>query len=340
MKGKCALAFAIGMFFLLAAPFAAVAADEKWPTRPITVYVGYAPGGGVDMTARLLSEGMRKSLGVGMPTVNMMGANSAIAMEHVSKQPKDGYTLFGMSNSVCTFPATGLSNLTYREFGLIGIAFGSMPTFCVPQDSPLKSAKDLIDRLKKGGLTGSNNGIGGAWHLPQLVIVNALGGSYKAVPYDGGAPAALAAAKKEVDFSTSDLSEALTLIKAKMIRPLFVFDDKPYIWEDGGMPPIPPVTDFIPAIKNRVQAAKAWRALSYQRGIPQDRVNKLIDTFRASMNTEAVKNFAKKNLLPIDGRTGAEADKMFEEATRVQSWLLFDIKEAKRSPQEVGIQKP
>ena len=165
-----------------------LAAEEKWPTRPITIYIGYAPGGGMDMLGRLMSEEMRKTLGTAMPVVNMSGANGAIAMDHVYKQPKDGYSLYGISSSQTTYPATGLSKLTYKEFGIIGIVFGFLPIFSVPWDSPLRTAQDLIEGLKKGGLTGSNSGIGAVYHFPQLILMNTIGGKFKAVPYDGGAP--------------------------------------------------------------------------------------------------------------------------------------------------------
>jgi len=229
MNRKLALGMALSawVFIILASPVSSYAAEEKWPTRPITIYIGFAPGGGMDMMGRLLADGMRKTLGVAIPVVNMTGANGAIAMDHVYKQPRDGYSLYGISSAISTFPATGLSKLTYKEFGVIGIVFNNLATFSVPYDSPIKTAKDLIEGLKKGDLTGSNSGIGGMWHVPQMIVVNTLGGKFKAVPYEGGAPAALAAAKKEVDFATSDLSEALTLIRAKMLRPLFLFDDKP-----------------------------------------------------------------------------------------------------------------
>ena len=335
MSRKLSLGVALlSVLVISSLPFSSFAAEEKWPTRPITIYIGFAPGGGMDMMGRILADGMRKTLGVALPVVNMTGANGAIAMDYVNKQPRDGYSLYGISSATCTFPATGLSRLSYKEFGMIGIVFDNLATFSVSYDSPIKTAKELIEGLKKGDLTGSNSGIGGMWHVPQLIVVNSLGGKFKAVPYEGGAPAALAAAKKEVDFATSDLSEALTLIKAKMLRPLFVFDDKPFNLE-GVI--IPPITDFAPGIKDKLAAGMGWRALGYPRGIPEDRVKKLIGAFRASMDSQAVKDFGQKNLLPLDGRTGAEADGIYAAATQIQSWLLYDIKEAKRSPQELGI---
>jgi tripartite-type tricarboxylate transporter receptor subunit TctC len=280
---------------------------------------------------------MRKSLGVAMPVVNMPGANGAIAMDHVYKQPRDGYSLYGISSAGSTFPATGLSKLTYKEFAMIGIVFGNLPIFSVSYDSPIKSGKELIDAIKGGQSTASNSGIGGMWHVPQLIVANYLGGKFKAVPYNGGPQSALAAAKKEVDFCTSDLSEALTLIKAKMLRPVFIYGDKPYVL-DGV--PIPPITDFVPGITNKLEAGKGWRAFGYAKGVPEDVVKKLIDAFKVTMQSDLVTDFAKKNLLPIDGRTGEEANKVFAEAMQTQSWLLYDIKEAKRSPQELGIPRP
>ena len=332
---------AVGLLVLAMwlAPLSTFAGEEKWPTKPITIYVGFAPGGGMDMLGRIMSEEMRKALGVAMPVVNMTGANGAIAMDHVNKQPKDGYTLYAVSSATSTFPATGISKLTYKEFGLIGIVFGSLPIFSVPWDSPIKSGQELIERLKKGDLTGSNSGIGGIWHVPQLILMNAVGGKFKAVPYDGGAPSAMAVAKKEVDFGTCDLSEALTVIQSKMVRPLFVYDDKPFTLEGFGT--IPPVTDFAPQMtKDKLAAGNGTRSLGYARGIPNDRIAKLIDAFKIAMDSEGVKNFGKKMLLPLNGTAGAEADKVWMIQTQVQSWLLYDIKEAKKSPEELGIARP
>jgi tripartite-type tricarboxylate transporter receptor subunit TctC len=340
MNQRMMLKVAIGWMTLvgLLLPFSSFAAEEKWPTRPITIYIGYAPGGGMDMMGRILSEEIRKTLGVAMPVVNMTGANSAIAMDHVYKQPKDGYILFGISSAVSTFPATGLSKLTYKEFGMIGIVFDTLPTFSVPWDSPIKTAKDLIEGFKKGNLTGSNSGIGGMWHVPQLIVMNTLGAKFKAVPYEGGAPSAMAVAKKEVDFGTSDLSEALTVINSKMVRPLFVFDDKPFDLEGFGV--IPSITEFVPQMKDKLSAGKGFRALGYAKGIPEDRIKKLIDAFKIAMASDAVKNFGKKTLLPLNGTVGTDADKVWMIQTQVQAWLLYDIKEAKKNPEELGIPRP
>ncbi len=148
----------------------------------------------------------------------------------------------------------------------------------------------------------------------------------------------MAVAKKEVDFGTSDLSEALTVIQSKMVRPLFVFDDKPFSLEGFGV--IPAITDFVPQMKDRLSAGKGFRALGYAKGIPEDRIKKLIEAFKVAMASDAVKDFGKKNLLPLNGTVGTEADKIWVNQTQVQAWLLYDIKEAKKNPEELGIPRP
>ena len=335
MKRGTLIGVLVGMMVLTGAAFAG---EEKYPTRPITTVVGFAPGGGMDMMSRLISEEMKKTLGVPMLTVNMVGANGAVMMDHVNKQPKDGYTLAGISTSQTTFPATGLSSLTYKEFGLLGIVFGSYPLFSVPWDSPIKTPQDLIARLKKGDMTGGHIGAGSMWHMPQVILNNAIGGKFSQVVYKGGPAVALGVAKREVDFGTNDLAEALNLITSKMVRPLFLFYDKPFDLEGYGV--IPPITDFVPAMKNQIAGGMGFRAMGYARGIPEDRIKTLIDAFKVAMASEGVKNFGKKNVLPLGTAVGAEADKIFEEQTKVQSWLLHDIGVAKRNPSELGIPRP
>ncbi len=340
MIKRAASAVLAGVVFLVLLSTAVFshAAEGKWPSGPITTIVPYGAGGGMDMTGRSLSEEMKKTLGVPMAVVNVTGGGGAIGMEHAFKQPKDGNTLFAVSSAVCTYPATGLSKLTYKEFGLLGIAYEALPTYSVAYDSPIKTMNDLVERLKKGDLTGSNSGVGGIWHVPQIIVNSTINGKFKVVPYDGGAPSALAAAKKEVDFATCDVAEAQTYFREKMLRPLCVVDDKPFNLEGFGT--IPPITDFIPQMKDKLIVAKGWRAMGYVKGVPEDRVAKLIQAFKAALATDMVKNFASKNLLVINGTTGAEADKIFAKATQTLSWLLYDLKEAKRSPEEVGIPRP
>lgn len=311
---------------------------DKFPERGITFLVGFNPGGGMDTMARALAPGMQEKLGVPVTVQNMPGANGAVAAEYLLKQPADGYMVFSMSGATVTYPAMATANITYKDLSLIGIPMGTTPAITVPKDSPIKDMNDLIEALKSKETTASNSGIGGIWHVPQAVMVNEVGGKTEYVPYPGGKPAALAVAKGEVDWGMTDILEAAEFIKDGLSRPLAVFDDKAVNLEGYGE--VPPITDAIPSLKEKLMASKGWRSIAYKKGVPENRVKILTEAVKYATTTKTFLDVAEKSNIPLTDFWGAEADKVFETGTRVQSWLLYDIGSAKQSPEEYGIPKP
>jgi tripartite-type tricarboxylate transporter receptor subunit TctC len=312
---------------------------EKWPTRPITLIVGFAPGGGMDVMCRALAPEMAKKLGVEVVVQNMPGAGSGTAADFVIKQAADGYTLFAPSSAVATFPAMANSNVTYKEMGMLAIPIIAEPTFLVHKNSPVKNMNDLIALWKKGGSTGSNTGAGGLWHIPQVLSVNAVGGNVKYVPYPSGKDTAMAVAKGDVEWGTSGaLMEAGGLIVEGLIRPLAIFSDKPY--QLVGYGEIPPITQFIPELKDKIVAGAGWRGLAYKKGIPKDRLDKIAEATKFAIESESFQQMVKKNGLIAGNYYGAEADKAYEQTTRIQSWLLHDLKISRRSPETMGVLRP
>ncbi len=312
---------------------------EKWPTRPITIVIGFAPGGGMDVMARALAPEMAKKLGVEVVVQNMPGAGSGTAADYLIKQPADGYTIFAPSSAVATFPAMANSSVTSKQMGMLAIPIIAEPTFLVPKDSPLKDMNDLIALWKKGGSTASNTGAGGLWHIPQVLAVGAVGGNVKYVPYPSGKDTAFAVVKGEVDWGTSGaLMEAGAFIKDGLVRPLAIFSDKPYPMPGYG--DIPPITNYIPALKDKIVAGAGWRGLAYKKGIPQDRLDKLQEAVKYACESESFKKMVKESGLISASYYGADADKVYEQTMRVQSWLLHDLKISRRSPEEVGVARP
>ncbi|KJS88341.1 MAG: hypothetical protein JM58_00775 [Peptococcaceae bacterium BICA1-8] len=312
---------------------------EKWPTRPITIIVGFNAGGGMDVMSRAIAPELTKFLGVDVIVQNMPGAGSGTAAEYVLKQPADGYTLFAASSAISTFPAMANSDATYKNLGMLAIPIIAEPAFQVPKDSPYKDMNDLIEAWKKGGTTGANTGVGGLWHIPQLLAVDEVGGEVTYVPYPSGKEAALSVAKGEVDWGTSGaLMESGEFFKEGLSRPLAIFNDKPY--NVPGYGDIPPITDFIPELKDKIVAGAGWRGLAYKQGIPQERLEKLYEAIEHAFQTESVKKFLSDTGLIPGTYYRAEADKAYELTSRIQSWLLYDLGVSKRSPEEVGVPRP
>lgn len=317
----------------------AVVDEAEFPSRPITILVGFAPGGGMDVMSRVLAPEMSEYLGVEVTVVNMPGAASGMAADYLNNQPADGYFLFAASSGVCTFPAMGYSDVTYEQMGMLAIPIIAEPAFQVPYNSPFRDMGDLIEAWKRGGTIAANNGPGAIWHIPQVLAVNAVGGEVTYAPFEGGAGAALAVAQGQVDWGTSGaFMESSQYFREGMSRPLAIFSDQPYNIPGYGV--IPPITDWIPELRGQILAGSGWRGLAYKRGIPEDRLRILSEAVRHAVESARFRNFMTDAGM-IDGNLyGAEADAVLESTTRVQSWMLVDIGEALRSPEEVGVPRP
>lgn len=316
----------------------APADGAAWPERDITVVVSYAAGGGTDITLRALGPAMSRFLGVNLIFVNMPGGDGAVAAEYVLKQPKDGYTVLGLSSATEAYPATGISNITYRDYQMIGMAGGGVAGWTVAAHSPMKDARDLIAALKRGNLTMATSGVGTAWYLPSVLLARAVGGSFTAVPYGGGFPSVVAASKGEVDFAASDVAEAIPLLQEKRVRALAYMGRAPRHIEGYG--DVPSILEPVPELEPYVDSMVSWRGMAYARGVPEGAFDRMIAAFEQALKSEEFLRVARTQGIVISGLTGERAQRAWARGTAVQSWLIFDLGEAKRAPAEVGIPRP
>jgi tripartite-type tricarboxylate transporter receptor subunit TctC len=312
--------------------------DEPFPERTINIIVGFGPGGGMDLLSRALAGPMSEYLGVDVVVSNMPGAGSAIASEYLVQQPADGYTLFAISSAMSTFPATGYSDITHEDIQILNIPIRGTPTFQVPIDSPFQDMGALIEAWKQGGTTASNSGLGGIWHIPQIVAVSAVEGEVTFVPYDGGKPAAFAVASKEVDWGTSDGVEAVEFFNQDLSRPLAVFAAEPFNLPGYGE--IPPITNWLPELEDLILPVSGWRGVGLKRGVPEQRLEKLYSAITYAIESESFRKFVEESGATMLNISREEAENVWETSTKVQSWLMYDQGLADRSPEEVGIPRP
>jgi len=321
---------------VLVAALAAHAASERWqPTGNITALVGQAVGGGMDAMNRMVIPGLQKELGVNLVPTNVTGANAAIAIGQLMSNPPNGYTLFALSSASLTFPASALSDYDSRHFQMIAVAQATNPVISVPANSPFTTMEEWIDAIRAGYTTASNSGLGGIWHLPQLVIVNAIGGSATYIAYDGGRPAVMAAAQGEVDWSMSDLGEAMSLIQEGLVRPLAVHSVNDIYLEGYGN--IPSILNWLPEIEEYIPLTNGFRGFALRRGTPQNIVDTWIEALRVVLNSAEVVGAAEGMSVTPLAIFGEEAEAMTEAATSYGSWLLYDMGYAERSPADVGL---
>lgn len=200
-----ALALALGL-----APLAgSVAAATPYPSRPITILVGFAPGGGTDLIARQIVGRMGELLKQPVVVENRAGASGAIAAGAVAKAKPDGYTLLlGHVSSNAMLPAINpdVSYVPERDFRAITL-IGSVPqVLVVPASSPAHTLSEFIALAKSrpGQLNYASSGLGTQQHFAAELFQQATGTNIVHVPYKGGgaALADLIAGLVDVNFDT------------------------------------------------------------------------------------------------------------------------------------------
>lgn len=216
------------MILLLALPTTALA--QNYPTKPIRMIVGYAPGGGSDIMGRLIAPYITKALGQPIVVENKPGAAQNVAAEVVARAPKDGYTLF-MSSAALGVNVSLYSKLNYdpvKDFAPVAI-FGTGPNILLVHPSfPAKNIKEFIAVVKKnpGKYNYSSSGTGSTQHLTGEMLKLALNSDITHVAYKGTGPSMTALASGEVNFSFSNIPAAQPMLAAGKVRALAITSAK------------------------------------------------------------------------------------------------------------------
>ena len=200
---------------------------QTYPAKPVSLVVGFAPGGSADSLARLLAQKLGSSLGQPVVVDNKPGAGGTIATAAVAASKPDGYTLLmvtsGHAGSAALYPK--LSYDTLKSFEPVAKVGASPVVIVAPASAPYKQLKDVIDAARKSpGKLNYAAGGGGATttSLAAEFLKNEAKIDMVMVPYKGSGPALTALLSGEVDLGFDIPSSALPHIKAGKLRPLAV----------------------------------------------------------------------------------------------------------------------
>ncbi|MGB7543031.1 MAG: tripartite tricarboxylate transporter substrate binding protein, partial [Burkholderiales bacterium] len=218
-----------GILWLIALCIAVNSASvqaEGYPTRPVKLLVGFTPGGGVDINARLLASKLSESLGQQMIVENRPGAGTNIANELVAKSAPDGYTL------LFTSPAVAINMALYknppydalRDFAGVSVFSESTNFLVVPASLPAKSLQELVAlaRARPGALNYSSAGAGTTQHLAGELFKLRTGTNIVHIPYKGSAPSITALVAGEVQLSFVNPVAIGQFVKTGRLRALAV----------------------------------------------------------------------------------------------------------------------
>jgi tripartite-type tricarboxylate transporter receptor subunit TctC len=200
----------------------AYAQAPKFPTKPIRMVVGYAPGGGSDIMGRLIAPQITEAMGQPIIVENRAGAAQNVAAEVVARAPKDGYTLF-MSSAALGVNISLYSKLNYdpvKDFAPVAIFATSPNLLLVHPSFPATNVKEFIAVVKKnpGKFNYSSSGIGSTQHLSGEMLKLMINTNIIHVPYKGTGPSMTALAGGEVDFSFSNIPAAQPMLGPGRVR--------------------------------------------------------------------------------------------------------------------------
>lgn len=224
----------------------ALALADAYPSRPITLMVGFPPGGGADAVARIVSEKLGRVLNQAVLVDNRPGAGTTIASDLVARAPADGYTLLlGSANLY------GTDQILYKSARYDGVKSftpimrwsDSPMLLAVKKDFPEKTVAGLIERARKnpGKLSYSSSGTGVVTHLAGASFAHAAGIDMLHVPFKGGAPSIQAVGAGDVDMTFGTPPSVMPMAAGGKLRIMAVttaqrsqlFPDLPAMQESG-----------------------------------------------------------------------------------------------------------
>jgi tripartite-type tricarboxylate transporter receptor subunit TctC len=264
-----------------------MAAEPGYPTRPIEIIVGMAPGGGGDVGARMLAENSKKYLGQEVIVVNKPGGYNKIAYTLVTKAKPDGYTLgAGSDGSITMAPHLEKMSYNHESFTFI-VQFGQLAQgFVVLEDSPFRQLKDVIEfaRTNPDKLTISTLGAGSTTHMPweYLALVENL--KIKLVPFSGAAPAVTALLGGHVMVASTSFTGFNPYLRARKVRLLAVTTEE----RMENYPDVPTLKE----LGYSTLVLVPYHVIIGPKNIEKSIVSRLVDAFKKGMEAPS---FIKAN---------------------------------------------
>jgi tripartite-type tricarboxylate transporter receptor subunit TctC len=206
---------------------AAQAGAQPYPSKPIRLVVGFAPGGAADFVARTLQEPLARALGQPIVVDNRPGAGSSIAAEHVARSAPDGYTvLIASPSSILVNPLLTPKNpfQPLKELVAVSKVTSSPLVVAVNPSLGVASLRELIEHARKnpGKLNFASSGNGSAPHLAAVLFQRVAAVEIVHVPFKGGAPAVQSVLAGDTQLVFATPPSVLPLVQAGRLRALAI----------------------------------------------------------------------------------------------------------------------
>jgi tripartite-type tricarboxylate transporter receptor subunit TctC len=265
---------------------------QAYPTRPVRVIVGFPPGGGSDILARLWGQWLTERLGRPFVIENRPGAAGNIGTEAVVKAPPDGYTLLQISTPAA-INATLYDKLNFvflRDIAPVASLTRSAYVMAVHPSFPAKTVPEFISyaRANPGKINMASPGNGTPQHLSGELFKTMAGVSLIHVPYRGDAPALTDLIGGQVQVCFSGMVSSIEYIRTGKVRALAITTATRL----ESVPDIPTVGDFVPGYE-----ASGWQGI----GVPKNTPTEIVDILNKEINAALADPKIKTRLADLGG---------------------------------------
>jgi len=291
------------------------AAAPVFPAKPVRFLVGYAPGGGADVLARLIARRLSESWSQPVVVENRSGAGGTIAAGVVAKAPPDGHTLI-LITSNHTVPSSEYT-LTYdpvRSFApLIEAAYIPSALMAGPSIR-VASVKELIElaRAKPGALNYGSSGTASAQYMDMQLLMQVAGIRMTNITYKGAAPTLVAMLSNEVQIALAPITAYLEAIRSGKVKALAVTGQV----RSRLLPDVPTYSE-IPALRG-FEGSANWYGIVAPAGTPRAIVGKVHDDVVAALGSpEIQRGLAEQGFIVVAGSPGEFAKRI---ASDVLNW--------------------
>lgn len=296
-------------------------ASAQYPERAIEILVPFGVGGGSDIAARAVAEGLKPLLKVPLVINNMPGGGATKGMQYVAQQPADGYMILAVTTSHlidAVKPKTRAHLL--RDFDpLMRIQWDTTTVF-VSGEAKFKTLADLIEYGKKNPkmLKFAGTSPGGWSEIQTVAFFRKTGVEVTFVPFDSGAEIKAAILGGHIHGALEELAETLPLVKGGKLRALAVLMEKRH----PAVPDVPSTREL--GIDYTHGLMRAW---AVKKGTPPDRIKYLHDVIKKSLDTPVYKKFVEdSHLYARPGYLGPEDTRKFwEEQVQFFAQMLKEL---------------
>ena len=258
---------------------------QTYPTKPITIVVGFAAGGPTDIVARTIAASMEKTLGQPVLVENKAGAGAIIGIADVARAQGDGYRLLVHHIGMATAPALyrKLSFDPLKDFEYVGLINDVPMVMLAKQDMPVKNLGEMITYIKANQkkISFANAGVGSASHLCGLMFMSTIKTDLTTVPYKGTAPAMTDLIGGQVDMLCDQTTSTTSFIKGGKIHAIAL----------TSMRRLPTLSDIPTANESGLPgfALSVWHGMYAPKNTPKPVMDKLVAALQTAIADPAVR---------------------------------------------------